>query len=147
MERSKRVQVLQSVVSNAFVVYVKTYAVHWNYHGPKFFSVHKLTEEQYGDQAEAVDMIAERIRALGGEAPISLAHILEDTTIKEFTSMSRNQDDILVDLVVSNQKLAEQYSKAAEELQKLGDSYSHDMLVQRIGTHEKAAWMLHSHLE
>ncbi len=145
--RSEMVQLLRSIVSSTFVVYMKTYAVHWNYHGHKFFSVHKLTEGQYEDQAEAIDLIAERVRALGGEAPISLACILEDTAIKEFTTVDRKQDELVSNLVVSNQKLAELCRSAAVKLDELCDRYSHDIVVARIGAHEKAAWMLHSQLE
>lgn len=145
--KADKIEILQSVVANAFVVYMKTYAVHWNYHGPKFFSIHKLTEGQYEEQADAIDEIAERIRALGGEAPISLAAIIENTSIKEFSSVRQNQDNLVRELVASNQKLAEQYAEAAHKLEELEDGFSHDMLTQRIGAHEKAAWMLHSQIE
>lgn len=143
----EQIEILTSIVSNTFVVYMKTYAVHWNYHGPKFFSVHKLTEAQYEEQAEAVDEIAERIRALGGEAPVSLASIMENTDIKELASAKQKQDNLVKDLVLSNEKLARLCKEAAEKLDELGDPFSHDMLVQRVGAHEKAAWMLHSQIE
>lgn len=145
--KQEQIELLTTVVSNAFVVYMKTYAVHWNYHGPKFFSVHKLTEGQYQEQAEAIDLIAERIRAIGGEAPVSLASIMEHTDIKELKTASQSQDGLVRELVRNNEKLAALCSDAAERLEAFGDKYSHDMLVQRVGAHEKAAWMLHSQIE
>ncbi|PIS10898.1 MAG: DNA starvation/stationary phase protection protein, partial [Bdellovibrio sp. CG10_big_fil_rev_8_21_14_0_10_47_8] len=54
---------LRTFLSQTFVVYMKTYALHWNYEGPRFYGVHHLTEMQYQDMAEAIDQIAERMRA------------------------------------------------------------------------------------
>ena len=141
------VHLLKQFVSDSFVVYMKSYAVHWNYHGPKFFSIHKLTEGQYEEQAEAVDALAERIRALGGKAPLSLADILADSNITELKSVSQNQDSLIQQLYDSNVKLAQKARALAPQLEELGDKFSHDMVVARIGAHEKAAWMLHSQLE
>ncbi len=146
-KKEEQCEILRGVLSDSFVVYMKTIAVHWNYHGPKFFSVHKLTEGQYQNQAEAIDEIAERVRALGGIAPISLKDILADSNIAELTTANQEQDFLVSQLVASNQTLAEKATKAAKKLEELGDLYSHDMVVQRIGAHEKAAWMLHSQLE
>ena len=146
-KKDEQCEILRGVLSDSFVVYMKTIAVHWNYHGPKFFSIHKLTEGQYADQAEAIDEIAERVRALGGVAPISLKDILADSNIAELTSAMQEQDSLVRQLVSSNQKLAEKAGTAARRLGELGDLFSHDMVVHRIGAHEKAAWMLHSQLE
>ena len=107
INREEPIQLLRQFVSDSFVVYMKSYAVHWNYHGPKFFSIHKLTEGQYAEQAEAVDTMAERIRALGGKAPLSLADILADSNIAELKSVSQNQDSLIRQLYESNVKLAE----------------------------------------
>ncbi len=143
----EQIEILTNVASSAFVLYMKTYAVHWNYHGPKFFSIHKLTDEQYRDQAEAVDEIAERIRAIGGTAPLSLQTILEDSSIKELSGPNTKPDEMLRSLVNSHVKFSADCLTAAKKLEDLDDKYSHDLLVGRIGAHDKAAWMLHSHLE
>lgn len=137
---------LKHVLADTFVLYMKTYAVHWNYKGAKFFSVHKLTEQHYTELAAAIDEIAERIRAKGDEAPISLSSILDASDLQEMKNHGASSDQALHDLVSSHKLLAERAKKAADLLDEEGDDYSNDMMVTRIGAHDKAAWMLKSFL-
>lgn len=135
---------MKLVLSDTFVLYMRTYAVHWNYRGAKFFSVHKLTEEHYGEMAEAIDQIAERIRAKGDEAPVSLAEILQSADMNELKSFEAGSDRGVRGLIQGHELLAKRCHQAAEACEEAGDLYSHDMLVARIGAHEKACWMLKS---
>jgi starvation-inducible DNA-binding protein len=137
---------LKLVLADSFVLYMKTYAVHWNYKGAKFFSVHKLTEEHYQELAEAIDVIAERIRAKGDEAPITLENILGSADLNEMKKQSAGNDEALVELVAGHELLSNRARKAAEALEAEGDLYSSDLMISRIGAHEKAAWMLRSFL-
>ena len=137
---------LKLVLADTFVLYMKTYAVHWNYKGAKFFSVHKLTEEHYQELAEAIDVIAERIRAKGDEAPITLENILGSADLKEMKNKNAGNDDALVELVAGHELLANRARQAAEALEGEGDLFSTDLMISRIGAHEKAAWMLRSFL-
>ncbi len=137
---------LKRVLADTFVLYMKTYAVHWNYKGAKFFSVHKLTEEHYKNLADAIDEIAERIRALGADAPISLASILTSSDLAEMDRSEMN-DKALRELVAGHELLAKRAHEAADALADESDDFSNDMMVGRIGAHEKAAWMLKSFLQ
>ncbi|MBY0316786.1 MAG: DNA starvation/stationary phase protection protein [Bdellovibrionales bacterium] len=136
---------LKTVLADTFVLYMKTYAVHWNYQGSKFFSVHKLTEMHYQELAEAIDEIAERIRAKGDEAPVALASILDSADLAEMKNSKVHGDKALAELVASHMTLAGKAKEAAEALEEK-DRFSADMLTARIGAHEKAAWMLRSFL-
>ncbi|HXH73646.1 MAG TPA: DNA starvation/stationary phase protection protein [Bacteriovoracaceae bacterium] len=137
---------LKLVLADTFVLYMKTYAVHWNYKGGKFFSVHRLTEEQYQELATAIDEIAERIRAKGDEAPISLSSILGSSDLSEMTSHSASDDNAIRELVDGHTLLSKRAKEAALSLEQEQDFYSMDMMVARIGAHDKAAWMLRSFL-
>lgn len=138
---------LQQFLADTFVLYMKTYAVHWNYKGSKFFSVHKLTEEHYQELAEAIDEIAERMRAKNETAPISLEGILNSADLREMKDGTANSDQGLRELVAGHKTLAEKAREAALALQDEDDDFSHDLMVARIGAHDKAAWMLKSFLE
>ncbi len=138
---------LRRVLADTFVLYMKTYAVHWNYKGAKFFSVHKLTEEHYQGLAEAIDEIAERIRAKGFEAPLSLFHILQTADLNEMKEHSAGSDKALLELAASHEILAKRAKEAADFLDEQGDLFSSDMMIGRIGAHQKAAWMLKSFLQ
>jgi len=141
------VAALRLVLSDTFVLYMKTYAVHWNYQGPKFFSVHKMTEEQYQQLAESIDTIAERIRALEKIAPISLEKILASSDLDEMNRVDSYNDQALLNLISSHNLLAKRAHEAAKICEAADDIFSQDMMIQRIGEHDKAAWMLRSFLE
>ncbi|HMN67292.1 MAG TPA: DNA starvation/stationary phase protection protein [Bdellovibrionales bacterium] len=138
---------LKRVLADTFVLYMKTYAVHWNFKGPRFFSVHKLTEEHYGELAEAIDEIAERIRAKGVDAPVSLEDILAQADLSEMKRQENaTSDRALTELIAGHELLAKRAKEAAEVLDEAGDLFSCDMMTARIGAHDKAAWMLRSFL-
>lgn len=137
---------LKLVLADTFVLYMKTYAVHWNYKGAKFFSVHKLTEEHYQELAEAIDEIAERIRALGDETPITLQNIIGSADLSEMKGNHANDDKALRELVEGHNLLSRRAQEAAETLEESGDLFSTDIMIRRIGAHDKASWMLRSFL-
>lgn len=146
-KQQTNVESLQRVLSDTFILYMKTYAVHWNFTGSNFFSIHKLTESQYEELAEAVDEIAERVRALGHEAPISLGDILDSGDLKEIKSGKLSSGNMLEELYRSHEVLAKKAKQAADAAAEADDDYSNDMMIGRIGSHQKAAWMLKSLLK
>lgn len=78
---------LARLLADTYTLYVKTHNFHWNVTGPLFNSLHLMFEAQYTELALAVDLIAERIRALGFPAPGSYAQFAKLTSIKEETSV------------------------------------------------------------
>ena len=89
-EREKLAELLNQALSDTYVLYTKVQGVHWNVRGPLFYSVHKMTEQQYEDLAESIDEIAERVRALGFYAPTSLGQMLEASRVTRRRSGSPN---------------------------------------------------------
>lgn len=145
MTKTDSVNELRVFLSDTFVLYMKTYAVHWNYEGAKFFSVHRLCEEQYGQLATAVDDIAERIRALGEKAPVSLKDILGGADVNEYKHNS-DDDKALLELCRTHEKLSGKARELVLKLGEAGDVYSADLLTRRVGEHDKSAWMLKAFL-
>lgn len=145
-QSTKANDLLKLVLADTFILYMKTYAVHWNYKGAKFFSVHKLTEEHYQELANAIDEIAERIRALGDEAPITLQNIIGSADLSEMKNNHASDDTALRELISSHDLLSKRASEAAKLLDETEDLYSCDIMIKRIGAHDKAAWMLRSFL-
>lgn len=145
---SEVAEALQLVLADTFVLYMKTYAVHWNYQGPKFFSVHKMTEEHYAHLASAIDEIAERLRALGKGAPISLETILANSDLGELRKKNAATDDkALMDLASDHLLLSRRAHEAALVCGEADDLFSQDMMIQRVGEHDKAAWMIRSFMQ
>lgn len=142
----KTAQLLAQLLSDTYLLYVKTQNFHWNIVDPRFYALHKMLEEQYEELAEAVDMIAERIRALGLKAPGSMRQFLEMTMLEEAgNNLSGNA--MLEQLFSDHQAIARSLYTHIEESSKLGDEGTADLFIQRLRAHEKTAWMLRSLLK
>ncbi len=145
-DRAKIAGGLSKLLADSYTLYLKTHNYHWNVTGPMFNTLHLMFETQYTELALAVDLVAERIRALGHVAPGSykayakLTKIAEDDDVPAATQMIKN-------LVKGH----EQVAKTARELfpvaDKASDEPTADLLTQRLQVHEKTAWMLRSLLE
>lgn len=142
-DRQELSQHLSTALADTYMLYVKTQAFHWNIVGPMFYSVHKLTEEQYEDMAEAIDTIAERIRALGFVAPGSFKQYGEMSSIKEETGVP-NAEEMIKQLVEGNEICARKLRKASEAADEVKDIRTADLLTERVGQHEENVWMLSS---
>jgi starvation-inducible DNA-binding protein len=145
-DRQELVRMLGKALSETYVLYTKSQSVHWNVVGPMFYSLHKLTEEHYEDLAEAVDELAERIRALGQPAPSSFGEFLELSDIKE--TRERQSCETAISMLCSDHETAARTFREGTTLAaQLEDVVTADLLTERMAQHEKAAWMLRSLLE
>lgn len=132
---------LTKALASTYVLYHKTQAFHWNVTGPMFYTVHKMTEAQYQDQAKAIDALAERIRTLGSAAPMGLAQYIENSVVTDAQDFPA-AGEMLTALAEDNQRIASLMRNAVATAEQANDVYTADMLTARIGAHEEAAWML-----
>jgi starvation-inducible DNA-binding protein len=137
---------LAKLLADTYTLYLKTHNFHWNVTGPMFNTLHLMFEAQYTELALAVDLVAERIRALGLPAPGSYAQFARLSTVREETGVPHAEDMIrqLVEGQEAVTRTARQVFPVAERAQ---DQVTMDLLTQRLQAHEKAAWMLRSLLE
>lgn len=139
------IQKLSVCLANSYVLYLKTQNYHWNVRGPHFYSLHNLFEEQYKDLAAAIDEIAERIRALGASAPGSFKAFSVLATLEEAKDEA-SANDMLKDLVESQQHITACMSETIKAAEEVGDYATADLLTQRLAVHQKNHWMLASSL-
>ncbi|GAB3373258.1 MULTISPECIES: Dps family protein [Massilia] len=145
-DRAKIVESLSTVLADAYMLYLKTHNFHWNVTGPLFSSLHVMFEEQYTEQWNALDEIAERIRALGHFAPATYKRYAELSSIKEEPEVLSSKD-MLRQLVDGNETLIRTLRAGVKVADELEDYPTADMLTTRMEVHEKNAWMLRSFLE
>ncbi len=141
--RASVVEHLNVILADHYLLMLKTHNYHWNVKGPLFKSMHDLTEEQYEDIFDAIDEIAERIRALGFDAPGTFADYTKLSNIKEAKS-GINALEMAADLTSSHENLIRDMREALEVADKHSDEVSVDLMTERLEVHEKAAWMLRS---
>ena len=144
-ERSDVVQELSKVLADSFALYLKTHGYHWNVRGPEFFSYHTLLEEQYREIWAALDLIAERIRALGEFAPQAHSAFANLTSIKD-GDPENDAPTMLKELMKDHETVIATCRAGLTVADDEGDDVSVDLLTQRLAAHEKAAWMLRSTL-
>ena len=139
-------QGLSVLLADSYTLYLKTHNFHWNVVGPMFQALHLMFETQYTELALAVDLIAERIRALGIPAPGSYAEFGKLTSVKEAVGVPK-ATEMIRQLLESNETVIAAAKKTFPAAEGAGDQATMDLLTQRITTHEKTAWMLKSLLE
>ena len=148
-DRKRISQELSVYLADAFTLYLKTHNFHWNVTGPMFNALHNMFEAQYTEQWAALDEVAERIRALGYNAPASYAEYIALTTIKEEPGLPKAPDwkEMVRQLVAGNEAVCRTARSAAETCDDADDDPTEDLLIQRLRVHEKNAWMLRSLLQ
>jgi starvation-inducible DNA-binding protein len=137
---------LSRLLADEYTLYLKTHNFHWNVTGPMFNTLHLMFETHYNEAALAVDLVAERIRALGFAAPGTYKQYATLSSIEETEGVPEAME--MVRLLVKGHEAC---AKTARSVFPLADA-SHDeptadLLTQRLQVHEKTAWMLRSLLE
>lgn len=140
---------LSGFLADSFTLYLKTHNFHWNVTGPMFNALHTMFETQYNEQWVALDETAERIRALGFNAPGSYAEFIRLSKIPEEPGLTETPDwrEMVRQLVVGNEAVARTARRVLETAEKGGDDPTVDLMTQRLQVHEKNAWMLRSLLQ
>jgi starvation-inducible DNA-binding protein len=137
---------LARLLADTYTLYLKTNNFHWNVTGPMFQTLHLMFETQYTELALAVDLVAERIRALGYPAPGTYSEYAKLSSIKETAGVPRAAD--MIKLLVEGQEAVVRTARSVFPLvEKVNDEPTADLLTQRMQVHEKTAWMLRSLLE
>jgi starvation-inducible DNA-binding protein len=145
-DRQGIVDGLSRLLADTYTLYLKTHNFHWNVKGPMFQTLHLMFETQYTELAQAVDLIAERIRALGSPAPGTYSMFASLTTIKEPDGVP-NAQDMIRQLTQDQEAVVRTARTMLPTVDKAGDEPTADLLTQRMQVHEKTAWMLRSLLE
>lgn len=144
-ERTGVAAELSKVLADSYAVYQKTHGYHWNVRGPEFFALHNLLEQQYREQWEALDEIAERIRGLGELAPQGYAAFANLTSIKD-GDPEKDAKAMLEELMRDHETVVATARQALKVADEDGDDVTADLMTQRLAAHEKAAWMLRATL-
>lgn len=144
--RKRTAEAISKLLADSYLLYLKTHNYHWNVTGELFQPLHELFEEQYTELAEAIDEIAERIRALGFKAPGSFREFQELSTIDEEVEKLSSLE-MVRRLAADNEKVLRTAREGLQPAREAEDEATIDMITQRLHVHSKNAWMLRSHLE
>ena len=145
-DRARIADGLSRLLADSYTLYLMTHNFHWNVTGPMFNTLHLMFMGQYTEQWTALDLIAERIRALGFPAPGTYKEFVKLASISEVAGVPKALD--MVRHLVSAQEATARTARGLfPAVEKANDQPTMDLLTQRLDMHEKTAWMLRSLLE
>lgn len=139
--RQRSASAVSKLLADTYALYLKTHGYHWNVEGPHFQQLHELFMEQYTEMWNAVDELAERIRALGEYAPSSYAAMAKLSEIEEETGQPSWQE-MVTNLAKGHEAVAKSAREVLRIAEDIGDDATADVVTPRITLHEKTAWML-----
>ena len=145
-DRASIAKGLSRLLADTYLVYLKTHSFHWNVEGPMFQTLHVMFMEQYTEAWNAIDAIAERIRALGHYAPGTYREYAKLTRVKETDGVPKAAK--MLRLLIEGQETIVRTAREVIPLaDRADDQPTLDLLTQRMQIHEKNAWMLRSLLK
>ncbi len=146
-DRAGIAQGLSRLLADTYTLYLTTHNFHWNVTGPMFNSLHAMFMQQYTELWNAVDPIAERIRALGHVAPGSYAQFAQLSSLPDAPATPPKAMEMVRLLAQGHEAVARTARSLFPLVDKASDEPTADVLVQRLTVHEQTAWMLRSLLE
>jgi len=136
---------LTRVLADSYALYLKTHGYHWNVRGPNFAELHQLFSDQYNEVWNALDALAERIRALGELAPQGYGTFANLTSIGD-GDPEKAAPAMVEELMRGHETVIATARAALKEADAQDDQVTVDLLTQRLAAHEKHAWMLRATL-
>jgi len=134
---------LLSFLASTYALYLKTQNFHWNVTGPHFISLHGFLDAQYKELAEAIDTIAEQIRALNSFVPANFTTFEGSSHIHDATKIL-DAKDMIKTLLADHQTLRLDMKRLLKVCEDADDLATQDLIIERLRSHEKTIWMLRS---
>ncbi|GAB3275290.1 Dps family protein [Larkinella harenae] len=139
-------ELLNALLADQHVLYIKTRKYHWNVAGPSFLEYHEFFESQYKQLEAAIDEVAERIRTLGGRPVSTMEDFLKLTSLKEDKSAEIKTPDMFQRLLDDHEQTIRELREDVSKCEELEDAGTADFLTGLMEAHEKMAWMLRKYL-
>jgi starvation-inducible DNA-binding protein len=141
-------KILNTLLSDEYLLYTKSRNYHWNVLGPQFNDLHKFFEEQYTELTEIVDDTAERARALGAWALGTLTEFSQQARLSEHPGQYPRAREMIANLLADHEAIIRQLRTDLETCaEKYHDMGTSDFLTGLMEKHEKMAWMLRAFLQ
>jgi starvation-inducible DNA-binding protein len=137
---------LNLIVADSYALMALTHLAHWNVEGSDFYPLHKAFQEQYENLFEAIDEVAERVRALDAYAIGGLTTLAKVAQMEEFKS-PMPQKDYVAALIVAHEKVVDDATRTRDFAGEASDLQTQDLMIKRLQWHQKVLWMLKSYLK
>ena len=130
------------MIADALALYVKTKNFHWHLAGPRFRDYHLLFDEQAAAILDSIDILAERVRKLGGLTIRSIGHIARLQTVQDDNDEFVPTSEMINRLLADNRKMAEAQREAIEVCDDHDDTPTGNILQEILDQTERRIWFL-----
>ena len=141
------VKSLNKLLADSYALMAQTHLAHWNVEGTDFFQLHTAFQSQYEQLFEAIDEIAERVRALGSFSEGGLERLARLSDLSQMPAGRLPSKDFVAHLIEGNEKVAAQCKAVESAAQEADDLETQDLAIKRRQAHQKTLWMLNSFLK
>ncbi|QKZ14208.1 Dps family protein [Spirosoma sp. KUDC1026] len=140
-------ELLNAFLADLHVLYIKTRKFHWDVAGPSFKEYHEFFEEQYNALEEEIDLVAERVRQLGGRPVATMKDFLAEASLEEDHDGHIDTPEMFKRLLADHEQIIRELREDVDTTdEKLNDAGTADFLTGLMEEHEKHAWMLRKYL-
>ena len=139
-------KILNTLLADEHIVYLKTRNYHWNYIGDNLMEMHLFYESMYTELATIIDETAERVRMIGHYSEARLKDFLKVTRLDE-PEYTTQQDEQVNNLLFDHETIIKALRKDIEKVDNTyKDAGTTDFLTGVMKQHEKMAWFLRSYI-
>jgi starvation-inducible DNA-binding protein len=145
--RQQIVEILNARLADTLDLYTQTKFAHWNVKGKDFYQVHLLFDVIAEHVEEGIDLIAERITALGGVANGTLREAAANSSLSEYNLNARSSMEHVQALAEQVAAVANAAREAIDQTDELEDKGTADLFTEIVRTLDKDLYFLESHLQ
>ena len=133
---------LNTLLADAFALFLKTKNFHWHVSGRHFHDYHLMLDEQSDAIFATTDQSAERFRKLGGSTLKSIGQVARLQTIQDNDEDYVPPREMLRELMEDNKHMAAAMRKAHKLCDDNEDTGTASLLEQFIEETERRTWFL-----
>ena len=135
---------LNGLLADHFALYMKTKNFHWHVKGPRFRDLHLLFDDHATEIQAQIDVIAERVRKLGGDTLTSIGSIAAATSITDQDNAQISAEDMVAELRDDNAVMLAKIKAMKDVADRAGDNATDGMLDDWTDQAEQRVWFLNS---
>ncbi len=135
-------EAVNPLIADAFALYLKCKNFHWHVTGPHFRDYHLLLDEQAASALDSIDLLAERVRRIGGTTIRSIGHVSRLQSIEDDNDELVPANQMLQRLMDDNRQMAEKQRAAIEVCDEHKDTPTGNVLQEVLDETEKRIWFL-----
>lgn len=144
--RVKVVAHLNALLASAIDLSLQAKQAHWNTRGPGFIALHELYDKVHETAEESVDLLAERITALGGVAEGTVETVARATTLPRYPIDLRGETAHIEAVAGAIAAAARQTRHAIDQFAALGDQGTADVATEVVRALDQHLWFVEAHL-